>query len=92
LRAPEETTEEFLADLRRSDALIPVHRNLLAAFLNACDLVKFAAHQPAMADIQTAFDHVKRFILETVPVAPAASSTSSDVARADKERSDTHAV
>ena len=65
LRAPELTTEEFLADLRDNDVLIQSHKDLLKEFLQHCDLVKFAEHLPAKGEIQQAFDACKRFILET---------------------------
>ena len=42
LRAPERTTEEFLAELSGSVALDGRHKELLADFLTRCDLVKFA--------------------------------------------------
>ena len=92
LRAPEETTEEFLVELRRSDALVPAHRELLAAFLNSCDLVKFAAHQPLAADIQAAFDHVKRFIIETVPPPAPEAGTPAAAEEAGKGGAEAHAV
>jgi hypothetical protein len=72
LRAPELTTEEFLADLRDTDVLIQSHKDLLKEFLQHCDLVKFAEHVPATGEIQQAFDACKRFILETQ--APAQTS------------------
>jgi hypothetical protein len=65
LRAPECTTEEFLIDLRKTDDLLPDHKNLLKDFLKHSDLVKFAAHQPENKEIQTAFDACKQFIVET---------------------------
>ena len=65
LRAPERTTEEFLADLSCADTLIVEHKDLLQAFLGHCDLVKFAKHRPDNTEIEQAFDAAKRFILET---------------------------
>jgi hypothetical protein len=65
LRAPERTTEEFLRDLRSTDVLGPSHKDLLRAFLQHCDMVKFAAHQPTHDEIQKAFDSCKQFIIET---------------------------
>jgi hypothetical protein len=65
LRAPERTTEEFLADLRHTETLIAEHKDLLQEFLHHCDLVKFANHWPGNAEIEQAFDAAKRFILET---------------------------
>lgn len=65
LRAPEQTTEEFLADALVSGGLIATHRDLLSAFLYQCDLVKFARHQPDRNDMQHAFDSAKAFIEQT---------------------------
>jgi hypothetical protein len=65
LRAPEQTTEEFLADALASGGLIATHRNLLSSFLHQCDLVKFARHQPDRSDMQNAFESAKVFIEHT---------------------------
>lgn len=65
LHAPERTTEEFLSDLRETDALARPHKELLKVFLNHCDLVKFAEHQPTNEEVQKTFDACKRFIAET---------------------------
>lgn len=50
LRAPERTTEEFLAELRNSDAgrraLEAAQRDVLRGFLERADLVKFARDEP----------------------------------------------
>jgi len=75
LRAPERTTEEFLVEMKSSDVLDDGHKDLLGGFLQHCDLVKFAEHQPSRDDIQKTFDACKEFILETKESssAPAAS-------------------
>ena len=65
LHAPERTTEEFLAELRGSDALDERFRPLLETFLTHCDLVKFAEHRPANAEIEATFDACKQFIEAT---------------------------
>ena len=65
LRAPEETTEEFLAELAGSGALKGRHEELLERFLEHCDLVKFAKYGPDRDEIQGAFDTTKAFIEET---------------------------
>jgi len=71
LHAPERTTEEFLAELTAADGpqagrtLEPRHKQLLAAFLTHCDLVKFAKHEPDKLEIQKTFDGCKGFIAET---------------------------
>ena len=66
VRAPERTTEEFLAEAARDPALSQ-HRARLAEFLALCDQVKFARFQPDDAAIQGAFDTLKRFLSETTP-------------------------
>jgi len=65
LRAPEQTTEEFLLELSRTDALAPDDKTGLGEFLESCDLVKFARHEPRTEQIQTTFDLVKTFIEKT---------------------------
>lgn len=65
LRAPERTTEEFLQELKHSPVLPESDKQDLAEFLNHCDLVKFAKHQPTQEQIQTTFDLVKGFIEKT---------------------------
>ncbi len=65
IRAPERTTEEFLAELGGSSILENADKERLGAFLTHCDLVKFAKHQPQTSDIQKTFDLVKDFIEKT---------------------------
>ena len=61
LRAPERTTEEFLAEA----TLPPQHMVLLSAFLQESDLVKFARLRPGKDDMERAFDAAERFVRET---------------------------
>ncbi len=65
LRAPERTTEEFLAELRFAEVLAPSDKQVLEEFLTHCDLVKFARHEPTTEQIQRTFDLVKDFIERT---------------------------
>lgn len=65
LRAPERTTEEFLAELKWTDTLAADDKDVLGKFLTHCDLVKFAKHAPATEQIQETFDLVKDFIERT---------------------------
>ncbi len=65
LRAPEQTTEEFLSAAATSHGLLGTHRGLLSTFLEHCDLVKFARHEPTALDMQQAFDHAKTFVEQT---------------------------
>jgi hypothetical protein len=65
LRAPERTTEEFLAELKYTDVLSVSDKGSLEEFLTHCDLVKFAKHDPTTEQIQQTFDLVKDFIEKT---------------------------
>lgn len=65
LRAPEQTTEEFLAVVLHADQLIAAHQSLLSAFLEQCDLVKFARYQPTAQDMQHALASAHTFIEQT---------------------------
>jgi hypothetical protein len=65
LRAPERTTEEFLAELRFRQTLTSGDKNVLEEFLTHCDLVKFAKHDPTTDQVQRTFDLVKDFIERT---------------------------
>ena len=65
LRAPELTTEEFLAEAGRSPELTATHRELLSAFLATCDRVKFARYSPGEDESQGALDVAKQFLNET---------------------------
>ncbi len=64
LRAPEQTTEEFLAGIGTSP-VVARHRDALASFLAAADEVKFARATPDKATIQRAFDTARDFVLQT---------------------------
>lgn len=65
LRAPERTTEEFLIELKYTDALSDSRKKDVENFLTLCDLVKFARHAPTADQIQQTFDVVKGFIEKT---------------------------
>jgi len=65
LKAPERTTEEFLAELANTEVLPAAEKQRLGEFLKHCDLVKFAKHNPTTQQIQETFDLVKDFIEKT---------------------------
>ncbi|MHC4426767.1 MAG: hypothetical protein ACYSYV_11825 [Planctomycetota bacterium] len=65
LRAPERTTEEFLVELANTDVRSASDKERLGEFLQHCDLVKFARHEPTTEQIQKTFDLVKDFIEKT---------------------------
>jgi len=62
IQAPEQTTEEFLRDMR-SRAVFPLERSArLAEFLEAADLVKYAGQQPAEGQIELAIARAHEFV------------------------------
>jgi hypothetical protein len=65
VRAPEQTTEEFLCELQYTDALGDSDKRHVGRFLEHCDLVKFARFSPETAQIQEAFNIVRDFIDRT---------------------------
>ena len=65
LRAPEMTTEEFLAGVRDSSFLINEHKLLLKEFLVCCDLVKFAKYAPTESEINSVFESARKFVDQT---------------------------
>ncbi|MDD5771349.1 MAG: hypothetical protein PHO81_03850 [Candidatus Omnitrophica bacterium] len=71
LKAPEMTTEEFLARARQAPELSGEQKNLLKEFLLCCDLVKFAKYAPAVDEVNSVFDSAKQFIDQTKENDPA---------------------
>jgi hypothetical protein len=84
LRAPEMTTEEFLTNLGRDRAALPYDAARLREFLNACDLVKYAAVQPRPEDAEDAMRTARAFVHATA--AAAEEDARSRAAAADRER------
>lgn len=65
LNAAEQTSEEFLRELR-GDARLPVeYKPALQQFINACDPVKYARYQPQRDEIEQVFNAARDFILGT---------------------------
>lgn len=62
LRAPERTTEEFLAEAGAGLDVGVERKRILADFLFHCDLVKFAALEPSTDDVKRTFSTAKDFI------------------------------
>jgi hypothetical protein len=67
LRAPEQTTEEFLAELPRSAVLDARHKDVLADFLTRCDLVKFARFEPTRDELMELHNAALNLVGETTP-------------------------
>jgi hypothetical protein len=84
IRAPELTSEEFLREARRLDELGEPHRALLSGFLESCDRVKFAGHEPAADESQAALGRARRLVEETAavmaPMAPDAGQLAAPIA------------
>jgi hypothetical protein len=65
LRAPERTTEEFLAEIEQGSVLATDQRLALQRFLSQCDLVKFAAQLPGEGIHLETFAIAERFVETT---------------------------
>ncbi|MFH1415492.1 MAG: hypothetical protein ABIH89_05350 [Elusimicrobiota bacterium] len=68
LRAPEQTTEEFLDNVTKSDALEGKYINLLKEYLMHCDMVKYAKLEPDKTECSKLIDTTRRFVEQTKPV------------------------
>ena len=67
LRAPEQTTEEFLVAMAAEPVIRTEHQRLLRDFLEQADLVKFAKLVPGREEIEGAVEAARRFVRQTVP-------------------------
>lgn len=65
VRAPELTTEEFMQVARRAAGLSAEHRELLSAFLERCDRVKFAGYRPDPTESLATLKAARAFIEDT---------------------------
>ena len=65
ISAPEQTTEEFLLSISRDSVFDSKTKNLLASFLEHCDMVKYARYAPETAEIKQAFNVTRDFIEAT---------------------------
>jgi hypothetical protein len=75
IRAPEQTTEEFLRDIRSRAAFSPERSVQLADFLEAADLIKYAGQQPGEGQIDQAVARAHEFVnLKPAPVPAMAGS------------------
>jgi hypothetical protein len=66
LHVTEQTTPEFLADLRRSALLAPEQQELLREFLRQCDLAKFARAEFTPVECQALLGTARDFIQQRV--------------------------
>jgi hypothetical protein len=66
IRAPAQTTEEFLQQVRESKALAEF-APLLDEFLYGCDLVKFARYRSSVEEAKKTVRICEKFLTETAP-------------------------
>jgi hypothetical protein len=76
LRAPEMTTAEFLTALARNRSALPYDAEKLGQFLEACDMVKYAALDPRREDSDDALATARAFVHSTAAAAVQAQQTS----------------
>ncbi len=69
IKAPEMTTEEFLARLKNTPALDNHHKLSLQDFLNCCDRVKFARFSSSVSEMEHGLNLVWWLVSETQPPA-----------------------
>ena len=65
LKAPERTTEEFLVEVSPALPVDAEKKDILRQFLVHCDLVKFAALEPSVEDVERTFATCRDFIEAT---------------------------
>ena len=73
LRAPEQTTEEFLAAAEAEAAFDRDQQRTLRAFLAACDAVKFARARPSAEETTRIIGTARGFVLATAEAAEASA-------------------
>jgi hypothetical protein len=78
VRAPEQTTEEFLEAVAGDPRFAPEVLHRLREFLQAADLVKFAAHRPGDAAVDTAVGTARVYIETDADRAEQAGETGGD--------------
>jgi hypothetical protein len=83
--ATHRTTEEFLHDLLESpqspQSPLAAHRNLLAQFLQQCDMAKFAGVSLSRQIMESLHQSARRFVIETHEAAQADRAQPSDLAQ-----------
>ena len=62
VHAPEQTTQEFLQEISRRKDFPAEQSRRLRSFLEAADLVKFAAYQPRDEDVEESFRRASAFV------------------------------
>ena len=68
IRAPEQTTEEFLRDARLGEVFSKSQSDSLKEFLEAADMVKYAGSLPESSQIERSIERAREFI--QLPLTP----------------------
>jgi hypothetical protein len=89
ITATHRTTEEFLRDLLgSSNASLAAHRNLLAQFLEQCDLAKFAGVGLSVRIMESLHQSARSFVIESSKPLPAAEPREAPRSTPTKEAHD----
>jgi hypothetical protein len=89
ITATHRTTEEFLRDLLgSSNASLAAHRNLLAQFLEQCDLAKFAGVGLSVRIMESLHQSARSFVIESSKPLPAAEPREAPQSTPTKEAHD----
>ena len=67
IRAPGQTTPEFLDAATQSEIFSEEQQQFLSDFLRQCDRVKFARLQPGLEDMTAHFKQLRHFVKDTMP-------------------------
>lgn len=62
IMASEQTTEEFLATMKTDNRLTADEKEILQGFLSTADLVRYALHQPPVAEVQSSMVMARGFV------------------------------
>lgn len=85
--ATHRTTEEFLRDLLdTSNASLAAHRNLLAEFLNQCDLAKFAGVSLSKPILESLHRSARSFVIESSKPPPSPQAGARQPAHLEEAR------
>jgi hypothetical protein len=86
IRAPEQTTKEFLLAARHHPSIREDHQRMLAAFMRAADMVKFAAQRPGPSECERGLDAARGFVRESMPTeSPETGMTGPESASLEQE-------
>lgn len=80
IRAPEQTTDEFLRETEQQDLFSNEEQLRFREFLEAADLVKYAAHSPTHEDIVFSLNSAEAFVAWQPPDAEDASDSAEEPA------------